>query len=192
MKKFLKITGAFLLALILSAPGCEGPDQVDAQRDEAVMKAALDSIRDMLSSSRLADDDLRAFESAAAQKLSDLADYLNIWTDTSLDSTFRLQARYMIAALAIDGEQICKDPPIGRISIDSVYVIEPLTISGDSEYKGLLGAVRILTGGTVGQEPALHPEKITVRIIATRSAKPFGTDTLATWSLLLGEISPGL
>lgn len=195
MKKLLKITGAVLLGLLLSAPGCEGPGA--GLQDEAALIASRDSIRHAFTSDRLTEADLRAFEENARLKLSEFADYYNISADLKLDTVFRMEARRMVSRLfAVGGDrtlpEFYRDHPACRISFDSIRLAEPLRPAGMSEYRGLLEA-RQISRCLVGKDSitAVLP-CIQVEIVAAKTVKVFGRDTMNVWEVFLGNFLPGL
>jgi hypothetical protein len=194
MKKLLKITGAVLLGIVLSAPGCEGPGT--GRQDEAALVASRDSILSEFTSDRLTDADVRAFEENARLKLSEFADYFNISTDPSLDTAFRTEARRMAGWLFRAGDEriladFYRDHRTCRISFDSIRLAEPLRPSAAAEYRGLLAA-RQTSRCTAGKDSTTAVDPATVEIIAAKTAKVFGRDTLNVWEVFLGDLRPGL
>jgi hypothetical protein len=195
MTKLLRITGAVLFGLIFSAPGCEGPGAVP--QDNAALIASRDSIRDEFTSDHLTDTDLHAFEENARLKLSEFADYFNISADPALDTAFRMEARRMIGGLFLPGKgrtflEFCRDYSACRISFDSIRLAEPLRLRGEAEYRGLL-ETRQTSRSLVGKDTIITRHPATrVEIVAAKTAKVFGRDTLNVWELFLGDIAPGL
>lgn len=192
MMKLLRITGTVLLGLLLSAPGCEGPGTETGNQDEAAFITSRDSIRNEFTADNLTDADLHAFEENAMQKLYDFADYSNISADNLLDSAFRLQAQQMIDGLFLQRNEFYKKHPMGKIVIDSIYIIDPLHITNGSQYRGLLGASQCAQTIRGNDTVSAGSVSIRVEIVAVKTAKVFGRDTLNVWEVFLGDILPGL
>lgn len=212
MKRYLIITGLFLALLVFCSKSCETPENEQAQKREIVFQATLDSINSSFVSDNLSEQMLRSFEVKAKQKLTDFADYLQICTDKSLDESFREHAQQMIHDLFIsDSVYIDLHVPneikgkaktindflkmtagseenfIG-IMFDSIVLSEPLHKINDLSYAGSLKFLQRYELLSSRNTTISHSIDKEVEIIATRVKKPFGSDTLKIWTVLLGNI----
>lgn len=188
MKRPFLIPLLLLAFIVLSSKQCaEDTDpqvEVDAQMEE------ITAVKSAFESDYLKSESLFAFEEKAKQKLSDYSDYLNIANDTSLNTTFRLQAASMIPQLFYQEEEplLSNDPGCIAI-IDSIYMIEPLSKSSESAYTGLLGIDGMITEIETNDSIILSPQKWTIEMIATKTLTSFGKDTLRVWKVFLGEMT---
>jgi hypothetical protein len=172
----------------------------------------LDSINLSFENDHPSDQTLRAFEVKAKQKLADLADYLQIYTDKSMDESFRDHARQMIMELFISGSvqinlndsatQKKQNLPIVEFLnmhhnleqnslnfiFDSIELYEPLHCVNDLNYKGSLKFSQRVDRSS--STHSLIPVSVMkrVEIIATKIRKQFGSDTLEIWQVCLGDI----
>ncbi|MFH1159420.1 MAG: hypothetical protein V1733_00525 [bacterium] len=188
MKRIVVLSGLILAFFFFSAKKCEDGVQANQEQEEAVLAATVDSIRNGLTTDYLSGDAIRSFEKLAEQKLRDYADYFSIASDTSLDTAFRAQAEGMTGELFCPGRTPGELLPGAEIRIDSIRLVEPMHLTGAAGYKGMLGfreEIRRITG----QEPIAGASVWKrIEILATKSKKPVGTDTLEIWKIYLGEI----
>lgn len=136
---------------------------------------------------------LQALEKRAIQKFYELVDYLNIYTDTSLDIQFRQQAKamlgktfisktdldafYFLLKLEEDANSEILINPKGdliRLNVDSVKMNREFSLSSDSNYEGELNF-------TINQQGAISQEKI--QVVALKISKHFGSNSLEVWEL---------
>lgn len=205
MSKILKISVLMLVLFTLCAPSCV--DEQAALHEEAILTEARNDIRAKFETDYLNETSLFAYEKTAKQKLADLADYLNLLTDTSLDLTFRIKAGKMIKNTftseqsfvmlniydkALDVEQLIGQGLENKLSplffsIDSIRNQEPFHRIGDSKYSGIL---QFSQKNTDLSKPNLAPfstHKI-VEMYLINESKAFGSDTLKVWNVRLGNI----
>jgi hypothetical protein len=212
MKKIVIITFSLMAFLVFCSKSCETPEDQQAGKEEAALKATLDSISNSFSADQLSEQSLRSLEVKAKQKLTDLADYLQIYADKSLDEAFREHARQMILDLFISdtvhiffkvsdnikeksltiNDFLKMDPGPGKKStdfiFDSIELSEPLRRMNDLNYKGSLKfsqryEVYSDTNSTI--TGSVHKK---IDVIVTKVRKQFGTDTLEIWQVSLGDI----
>jgi hypothetical protein len=212
MRKFLVISISLLAVIVLSSKSCSSPAEEEAAaREEAVFHAKIDSINRTLESDFPGETALREFESRAQQKLADLADYLQICFDKSVDRSFQEQTSKLISDLFISdtvivcfkvwnenkekcsalrdflNSEAAQEKNSGGFVFDSIRLSEPLSRGKDGCYYGSLAFSQVYkwiseTGSGTGYE------RKTAAIIAWKINKPFGKDTLRVWSVFLGAI----
>jgi len=210
MIKIFKISTIIFVLLIICAPSCED-EQETANREEAILTAAKNDIRTEFETDYLNEASLFAYETTAKQKVSDLADYIYIMTDTSLDMSFRIKASEIIKG-AFLSENITlrlflqEDNPVNKLEIyslskmglenklpllpftfDSIYVYEPLHRIDNMTYAGVIRFSQKFTD-TVIPEQVIKSIKRNSNFYVVKEDKVFGTDSLNVWTVRLGEI----
>ena len=210
MKRFVIHIFSVLAFLVFCSKSCETPEDQQSGREEALLAATLDSINSSLSADQPSDKTLRLLEIKAGQKLSDLADYLQVYFTDSLDEVFRDQSAKMIRDLFIPdslfaslnlvpghGERYSSihdllNPQqesqwiVRGFTFDSIHVLEPLRKTNDKCYKGTLGF--ITRSSSFNSENYFQQIK-EASIIAAKTVNPFGSDTLKVWSVFIENIS---
>jgi hypothetical protein len=173
-----------------------GEDMVEAMpMQESKLEAQFAS--DQMDAQRLS-----AFEARAQQKLQDLADYINILRDKSLDSTFRQQAMKQAVAL-FENENIPfdKNPEneiaisdfltnllsenqlTSKFTIDSIQIVKPLQAIGSERYEGILSFEDNIAS-------VQAPDKITpkqIGMVLRKIKKEFGTEDKWVWEVFLSQ-----
>ena len=199
-----------VLLFALLGVGCASANR-ESSADEALAEAIPSEaeLDGQLTSNRLSESQLRAFEIRAQQKLRDLIDYLNIVSNNSLDSTFRYEAARQAESLLIsssvnadadadadaDAEQTnataeelrvyrlldaLDHPSASRpLTIAAVTVRQPLAPDGPSQYWGTLSFKK-----SSAEENTEHEATIVVRKVE----KTFGEEVDVVWEVLLGDI----
>jgi hypothetical protein len=210
--KFFRITGLFMLYLLLSSKGCDDRESKSQQQEDTELEIKQDSLLAKFSSDILTEPALRAFEENGKQKLADFADYFNIMADTSLDTSFRNQAKKMIRDLfypanpqldlTLPGQTETRKFRIDELLninflsgyrkpeliLDSIRLRDPLHVDKSSGYIGTL-SFRQGFKAFSGNEPiAVKPVWKIVLIIAERHPKRFGKDAKEVWEVFLGPI----
>jgi hypothetical protein len=210
MRKYFVILLSLTALLLFSSKSCETPE--NNKEDETTLESTMDSINKTFLAENLSDQTLQAFEMKAEQKLTDFGDYLQIYSDKSLDEAFRTHVRQMIRELFISDSvriniRITKDKNekdltinefLGilssgddhsiRIFFDSIEVNNPLQRTGVIKYAGSLKFIQ-----RYEVSPSINPA-ITgsvcrkVDIFAVKGGKQFGGDTLQIWQVYLGSI----
>jgi hypothetical protein len=173
MNKGLTIIGFLLLSLLFSARSCDEGPGADDRRDEALVGSVKDSMRMEMEAPGLSEEDLKAREGVALQKVSEYRDYTKIVMDTSLDLPFRQKAREMAGSLFLPG---CL-PREGTV-IDSARIRVPFHPVNDSAYAATL--LLFPTSSPSGTR--------TLEVFIVKRNKVFGADTLKTWEVLLGDM----
>ena len=206
MRQLFKILSFIILLFLLTAETC-GDGRVEITKEER-LSGMFQNIEDDFVSDELTFETLNAFEKRAIQKLNDLADYLNIYADTSLSEEFRLQAREMILGSfnsEMDLQTYFKsldfhEDTVNRIlyhsegvgsfitEINSIYTTDFFHKKTFSSYTGKLQFSQkifrvILTDTVLTNIFNLHLE-----IIALKSEKEFGNISQDVWEVNLGEI----
>jgi len=209
MSKYLQISIIILVLFVGYAPSCVDEEAI-AIREEAILTEARNDIRTEFETDYLTEASLFAYEATAKQKLSDIADYFHILTDTSLDLSFRTKADEMIQSsfmsedvlhlAPLEGypvgesniqtlveEGLTNEPPIPPFSFDSIFILEPIHRTGDRSYSGTLKFKQIFSDPTgSGLTSIDFRRKADFHLI--KEEKIFGPDTLRVWNVRLGEI----
>ena len=211
MKKLYNILIISVIYLILCGKSCVNDSERTAWQEKEV-SAAKDSIRGEFESEHLTEEARYAAEVKAIQELSDLADYVEIYSDNSLDSLFREKAGEMIRGLFISedaslsfgevrnrkmksttvGEFVEKgfgeDINQAKLVFDSIRVLEPLQKSGEETYSGRLAANQCIIKYISTDSIISPPTDVTIEFISSRQVKRIGQDTLKVWEVLLGDM----
>jgi hypothetical protein len=171
MRRILQITAVILVWFLASAPGCNEQQDAAKRREEQRQQALKDSLVSAFSSDSLSPESLRSFELTAIGKVSDLRDYLEIYSSPSRDTAFRNKAGTMIRSLFLSGRipGPLTDSSF-HFSASKVNVAAPLLQENDTLCRGVLAF-----------------ERGTLDIYAVRREKIFGADTLRVWEVKLGE-----
>jgi hypothetical protein len=212
MRKYLVILLSLLAFLLFSSKRCDSPEGENTAEDEITSKATVDSINNSFKADHLSEQSLRAFEEKAKEKVVDFADYLQIYTDKSLDESFKKHLRQMILDLFISdtihiilkvaderGENnlaINKfletvSVPVEnsmKIIFDSIVLWEPLQRINELNYKGTLKFSQKVELPSAINSAGLDSVSKQVDIIATKISKHFGSDTVQIWQVYLGDI----
>ncbi|WPP53042.1 hypothetical protein [Catalinimonas niigatensis] len=149
---------------------------------------------------RLSDDELKAFESRAIQKLEDFSDYVNLLADSTLDSVFRQQAVRQALLLFVNEEteirMFTDKEKVGSFLqsfgkeqqtsegyvIQGIQVQSPLQPAADRTYQGAL---------SFHQQLAAHNEAAVSRqahILLRKVRKSFGEREEWVWEVLIAGI----
>ncbi len=195
-----------MLLFLLTAEDCANRN-VEATREEK-LSGMFQDIENEFVNEELDYISLNAFEIRAIQKVNDLADYLNIYADTSLSEKFRLQAREMVSG-TFNSEMdlqtyftslgfiedttnkvlyLSVEEGVFITEIDSVNTIDFFHKNNYSSYIGKLqfsqNIVRITSTDTV----VVNTFKFHLEIIVSKSEKEFGNISQNVWEVNLGEI----
>ena len=212
MKRILRISALILVYFLSSARSCNDAGNEDAAFAEAKERAAKDSITSAFSSDSLSPATLRAFELTARYKLTDFADYLQIFTDRSTNPAFKNKAGKMIRDLFISedvrleigspghqdksalrlkdilGSELKNGQPEERMAFDSIRLKQTLHRENDTLFSGQL-AFRILYSHAENQQKSLVTGSDNIaEIFLVKRKLIFGTDSLKVWKVFLGEI----
>jgi hypothetical protein len=214
MNRWYYIISSLLTVLICSADGCNENPEAVALRETQQTSELIGDVRHAFTVDTLSQNDLIAFEMSAIQKLTDLSDYLNIVSDTTLDFRLRRQGYEMILDLFIPGRYdfknlslVCPDwEPKFNDSSDStsfmqglpchiipsdIYIREHFFRQNDTTYAG---AMSFSLSGPLPDKAQIEGDLsrlYTIEIYLIRSIKSFGSQRLNVWDTYLGNIDPG-
>jgi len=210
MSKYLKITVIILSLFTTYAPSC-GDEQANAIREEAILSTTKNEIRSEFETDYLTETSLFAYETTAKQKLSDLAEYLQIMTDTSLDMSFRVKSGDMIKNTFLSENEILQcveqdEEPVKELKIcllikkglenklphqtytfDSIGIYKPLHRIDNTTYSGVLRFSQNFTDAA-SPEQIINSLRRNADFWVIKKDKVFGTDTLKIWNVRLGDI----
>lgn len=209
MKKVIHITILLLVYLLLCGKSCSDESNESIDRVKEV-NAEKETISLAFETDWLNEEARHAQEMAAIQKMADLADYLQILSDDSIDTIFRNKAAEMIRDVFVSDEALLSFAPWeGKsnkkvtvrklldnyssqevrhmvIRFDSVRVMLPLQKTSLGNYRGL---VTCLQQSTVQRRDTLKErEALTVEVVVKQRDKVFGPDTLKVWESFLGDM----
>lgn len=212
MRIYLVIFSGILAYLLLGSRSCDPDNGEDSISARSKLKQTKDSIRNGFESAELSPETLKAFEMSACRKLTDLADYIRIYSDKSVDKSFKNQARQMIIDMFADSaivinrkiteagkpgnvslsefldQQIAEKGFTGETVFDSISVTNHLTRTSESIYSGSLSFVRNIEVRTPSGKVLKNSAGMNAGFYAIKKSKLFGNDTLTIWSVFLGEI----
>ena len=173
---------------------------------EKITQDSTAAIFQNFTSDSLSDSTIRAFESRAIQKISDLRDYISILSDTSLDKTFKQQARAMALKLFISknctlpsplnsGDEIIKISDLLdslksgsaenlRLSVNSTDISEHAQ-KQEKTYQGIVIFDMRYKGGEVRFR---EKTKVQCTFSIKKTKKAFGKETKLIWEVFLGNI----
>jgi hypothetical protein len=209
-----KISTILILVIIYLTCGSQGCNQEADRlefREEKLLAAVRDSIKQESEISSPDERLLSIYEATARQKLADLAEYLKIASDTLIDTTFRAQAGEMARKIFISGKAEIPDllnSPVKSVAanIDDLiknclsdktdHWIQPLYITSkekftqrnDTLFTGKLSFRYKSIPFLNSSHQDSTPRNILVDTYAIKKAKLFGKDTLTIWEVSLGDI----
>ena len=207
MRKFIHIAVLFLIYIVLCGKSCREDDSSALFREKEV-QAEKEFIRDEFEADWLDEASRHAYELTAIQKLGDLADYMNVLGDQSLDHAFREKAGDMILGLFASGDATVwegseqeamtvremvekgnrNDITLTGVRFDSIMVSRPLQQTGHGQYHGSLAGYRCATIHQ-GTDTLQEIQPVEVEVLVNRNSKTFGPDTLDVWEVFLGNLS---
>ena len=157
---------------------------------------------------KLSRDNLFAFEERAVQKLKDLADYLNIYSNYSLPKEFRLQARQIIQE-SFESEKVMQDyyqnlnlvedsvagilfysekAVMFKTEIDSIIITDYFHKNTSSGYAGQLQFSQKISAINSNDKVLVNIHKYNFEIILSKTKKQFGNESHIVWTLSFGGI----
>jgi hypothetical protein len=209
MKQFSKIMSFLLLLFVLTAEDCsDGGNRSSEISKEDRMTDLFKNIEDEFINDELTQEILSAFEERAIQKLNDLADYLNIYADTSLSKEFRLQAKQMLLESfnsAMDLQAYFKNINLSEDSlnaiiyysenegsfdtqINSIVIKENLQKRISSSYVGELSFSQKVYSSTFSKKVNSNSFILNGKMHVIKTEKEFGNETQDVWEVSIGEI----
>lgn len=210
MKKTIYIGILFLVYLLLCGKSCVDESNTALIREKEV-ETEKESIRYAFETDWLNEEARYAQEMAAIQKMSDLADYMHVYTDNSIDSVFRIKAGEMIRDIFVSDEVLVSFDPrefglnkkvnlrkfldkgfdqevvITKIGFDSIRVLAELQKTSKGTYEGKLACDQYSTYGS-NSDTLNERHPVQVEIIVIQREKVFGPDTLKVWETFLGDM----
>jgi hypothetical protein len=177
--------------------------EADFAEEFADSSNALPSFEEGLEGDTLMSYNLEAFENRAKQKLEDWAGYVEILTDSTVDQSFKEQARVMAEALFetsetkifldVQGNITEKPLPLdkylrrlmenstGKITITprEIIVNQHLTRLSNSVYRGVFQLNGMSSDNDI---------KLNINFAVKQIEKEFGGTTKKVWEVFLGDI----
>ena len=194
-----------LLLVLLTAEDCSDSN-VEITREDKLSAIFID-IEDEFENDDLAQKTIIALEKRAIQKLQDLADYTNVYADSSLSLSFRKQARTMIRGIfltEIDVRDFYKELDLFEDSVntivrysnledsssyytkfDSIIVSENLRKKANSNYYGELSFSQKVHRITTHDTTLVGSFHRTSQIRVLKTEKEFGNKIQDVWELYL-------
>ena len=212
MRRFFKISALILVYFLCTAKSCNDREQDELIQEQSIITATKDSLASVFTSDSLPLNSLRAFETTARLKLSDLSDFVRILADSTTDSLFKAKTCEMIRRQFIpgdvrfhishDGCQKAKEMSLeqflstwrnisdqhGKLVFDSIRVLKSLQRTDDSSYSGQLCFKGHCCCPASVNEKVLNDRISTVDFFVIKQRKVFGRDTINVWEALLGDI----
>ena len=209
MIKYIKILGSFVILFAIMAPSCN--EEGSSTREEVLLDEMKKDIYSEFETNRLSETSLSVFETKAKQQLSDMADYLQVLKDSTLDISFRVKAGAMIERSFISKDvnilfsypvsnfdkrktineflesALANDWRFSNLTFDSISVNKPLSRIADDTYKGSLKFQQKFWCSTLSEKKIYSFEKVAIFYLL-KEEKIFGADTLNIWNIRLGEI----
>ncbi|MBN2480426.1 MAG: hypothetical protein JXB19_01700 [Bacteroidales bacterium] len=208
----LIISGSFILTSRSCVPYAADEESTLKTEQDSILK----EIKNEFEAEYLLEDRLLVYGERAKQKILDLADYLCLYSDKTMDTAFKHQVKDMIYRLFYDEEatvQLAVGPGGSAEDIkhdlsDLLYnidaskyqsiefkaselkTIEPLHLQSVEWYSGKLVCGFMVSGITENDTVVLNERPYQVNIITTLTKKQFGTDTTSIWQVFLDEIIP--
>ncbi len=210
MKKLLNILMIILIYFIFCGKSCED-DSAPAPWQQRQAELAKDTLRVEFETDYLSEEARHAAEINAIQKLHDLADYVEVFSDQSLDSAFREKAGEMIGEMFISQDNLLlfmldskgkmKQVTLeeflekgfggnylkAEVNFDSILVTKPLEKSGAELYSGKLAAFQTVVLHSSGKSTNSYSLLVINNFISFRQIKVIGQDTLKVWKVSLGN-----
>lgn len=198
------------MLLIIGAPSCMDEEEM-ARQEQAALEEVREGIRNEFETEYLTEASLYAYETTAKQKLTDLFDYIQIMTDTSLDMSFRIKASEMIrntflsenvtVAVTEENKDASNEQKVSHLvrkglknklpalyySVDSIQVFEPLHRIDNKTYSGILWFLQSFTEPANSEQGVSSIKRFT-HFYVLKEDKVFGTDSLKIWNIRLGQI----
>jgi len=203
MNKFLQIIAAFALLLIIGAPSCVNEEELRMYQ-EARLQREIDQICSEIESMALSDSLLLIYQSEAKRKLMDMADYFQILSDTSLDTSIRRKAAEILnrqfisedVKLVIDLEnneiplnlfiknQLNQDLALPPYRFDSIKIRQGFQKWENDRYKGVF----VFQERSDEASTPLSSSLRSIDFYLIKEEKIFGADTLNIWDIRFGDI----
>ena len=209
MVKVCKIATILFVLVVICAPSCG--DEQAVNREEAIVNETRNQIRTEFELDYLTEATLFAYETAARQKITDLIDYFNVLTDSSLDISFREKAGDMVKRTFLSEKTSLqlfpqKSKPMQGINVgqliteglenkltfqgfrcDAIRIHKSLQRTGNKTYSGTF-LISLNFEKPNQPRQMLNSIEREVDFYALKQEKVFGKDTLNIWTVKLGAI----
>lgn len=206
MKQYFKILSFLALLFLLTAENCgDGNPQIPREEKSVSM---FQNLENEFLDDELTPENLSAFEKRAVQKLSDLADFINIYADTSLSVEFRLQAKQMItksfksekdlqsyyqcfsffADTTSDVLYYSENAASFFTEINSIIITESFQKTTNSGYSGVLQFSHTIFNLFSGDSIVSNLSQHQIEILALKTEKDFGTSSQEVWEVYFGKL----
>jgi hypothetical protein len=205
------IIGFFLLTSKTCEPeGVLGPENLETKQD--ILQHEIES---EFESDYLVEGKLIAFGEKAGQKLTDLADYLSLYSDKQTDTLFKRQIKDMIYRLFYKEDNHIQLSLTNEISnyqsnlagvfnymdasayeslrflISDHRLFIPLHQDSIAQYTGKLNSIISIAGIKGNDTLVICKNHILIKIILIRTTKQFGEEnSLTVWQVFLDDIEP--
>lgn len=205
-KYISKILVLILTIITLICSYC-GPQKSKKQiLHEKMVQDSTAAIFQNFTTDSLSSSTIKAFESRAIQKISDLRDYFSILSDTSLDATFKQQAKVMALKLFISNKCTLPNPfSTGKDEIKILSLLDSLKLGHEPNFRLIANRVeiaehaqkieRVYKGSLifnlrfVGNDVCFQDEtSVQCSFSIKKTRKSFGSETKFIWEVFLGSI----
>ena len=206
MNQIFKIAASLMLLVLLTAEDCSDSSYETTRVDK--LSVMFSEIEDDFVNDELTQETLSAFEKRAGQKLYDIVDYMNIYSDTSLYIQFRKQAKQMIQknfnttydelkfyiTLGLVEDSLnaviyySENLKAFKTSISSSSITEHLQLNSISEYSGQIEFTQevVFENSTGIIETNTFQRQL--QILSLKTSKVFGDKTEEVWEVYFGML----
>ena len=210
MKQFSYILLFAFLYILLCSKSCNQREESEAAREKRGVESSIKTITDHFTADTLSRETLNGFEETAKIKVADFFDYLNIISDSSTVSGFKVQIRKVIPDLfnssdctltfdhfkgnkadiariiqLTDSISVISDHLQG-LRPDSMWIISNLHAIDDSTYSGQLGfLLRPVVHDPNRENNRLFNGSLEYKVI--KREKEFGGESWKVWNVFLGN-----
>ncbi|MCU0369788.1 MAG: hypothetical protein MUC31_00075 [Bacteroidales bacterium] len=187
----------------------------DSEREDWQQKRvteAKDTIRSEFETGHLSEEACFAAEVKAIQDVNDLADYVEIYSDRSLNILFRQKAAEMIREMFISEDASLSfgktknhkmksvtldeflrtgfgdDSKKAQVIFDSIRVQKPLQKYDGSTYSGELASYQTIILHPLADNIISSSNQVTIHFISSKQVKIIGQDTLKVWEVKIGDL----
>lgn len=212
MKWIRYILILIMIYLVCTARTCIEDEDAVARREEQYTMNLKDSIKDVFMSDSLNDQLLRAYEVSAAEKLNDLADYLRIISDTTLDMRFRQHAAELVKGLFVTDQIELNNwsrmyPESGLYTLElllahslsegisclinpmQITVSKPFVSESDSAFIGNLSFINRYVPPDSKDTSVTESVRLVIDIYLVKKLRSFGEEQIRVWNVYLGDIN---
>ena len=209
MRLLISILSLFTLFVLLSAENCSGPggnykvESRETQISDTYRRIENEFIKDELSV-----EDLNAFEKRVVQKIRDIADYINIYADTSLSVQFRAQANQMIQDNFLEKKDVeifynnlkliedtlnttlyySKKSQSFKTEISSIEITNHFLKKLDLSYSGEIRFTQRIEVMNSSNAFDRDTFQFQIKFIAVKTVKHFGNEKNVVWEVYLTEV----